>query len=886
VNVNSNSGRAGFFILLAILLPVLGVLFHAAFDPDKVIFSNDGPLGVQNATSFRYPEILTGAWFDLNWLGFNGGAAGPNITAAVAMILKPLYYGKFLAPISVLFMGLCAWVFFNQLGLSSGPSVLGALAMALNSNIFSNVCWGLGSRAHGVGMFFLALAVLIPRRTRVFWLRLVLSGLCIGMAVMETGDNGAILSFYLAAFVLCQTWTEPGTAAHRLGKGVLRVAVVAVFAGFIATQGIVSLYIIGIKNASGVSTSSDTVRSKTEQWDWATQWSLPKSELLRVIIPGLYGYRLDTEEGGNYWGAVGRTPGWEQTHAGIPRHSGAGEYAGVLVILIAIWAVAQAGRKEASIFTPVERRWIWFWSVATVISILLAVGRYAPFYRIVYSIPYFSAIRNPMKFMHPAHICFVVLFAYGVQGMLRRYFTSAAPAKVKAVAPPPSKSGWAGLPAFERKWVIGCGIAVGCAVLGWMVYSTSRAELAKHLMEVGFPNEGSMAGIAEGIARFSIAQVGRFAFFLILAVGITLLVIKGTFAGRRTNLGFAVLGLFLVLDLALANRPWIKEVNYKEKYATNPLVEVLRQKPHEHRVTLLHGLGVPRELQLFQAWLQGTWVGDWSQLLFPYFNIQILDVTQLSRRPEEYVQFEENTFALTSLERFKLQDRHWQLTTTPYLLGLAAYSAAVKEHIGIDLKIHSRYTLVLKPGISQARVLDDYIISPKEDGQIALFEVPRTLPRAKLYTQWQVSTNTQETLKTLADKSFDVQSTVLVSESVPATTSAAVTNAGATSAEITKYAPKRMEIKANTDAPAILLVNDKFDPDWKVRVDGRPDKLLRANYVMRGIFLKPGAHTVALSFEPSLKWLYVSLAGIALGVALGLVLLGASLRNRRPNPAA
>jgi len=167
-----------------------------------------------------------------------------------------------------------------------------------------------------------------------------------------------------------------------------------------------------------------------------------------------------------------------------------------------------------------------------------------------------------------------------------------------------------------------------------------------------------------------------------------------------------------------------------------------------------------------------------------------------------------------------------------------------------------------------------------------LFEVPNTLPRVKLYTQWQVSTNTQDTLKKLADKSFDPQNTVLIAEPLTSPGVASNTTASATSAEIAKYAPKRIEIKASTTAPALLLVNDKFDPDWKVRVDGRPDKLLRANYVMRGVFLTPGAHTVILSFEPTLKWLYVSLAGIALGVVLGLVLLGASLRNRRSNPAS
>ena len=46
--------------------------------------------------------------------------------------------------------------------------------------------------------------------------------------------------------------------------------------------------------------------TKEKQWNFATQWSLSKAETLRVLIPGLFGYRMDTPEGGNYWGKVGQ----------------------------------------------------------------------------------------------------------------------------------------------------------------------------------------------------------------------------------------------------------------------------------------------------------------------------------------------------------------------------------------------------------------------------------------------------------------------------------------------------------------------------------------------------------------------------------------------------
>ena len=50
----------------------------------------------------------------------------------------------------------------------------------------------------------------------------------------------------------------------------------------------------------------------------------------------------------------------------------------------------------------------------------------------------------------------------------------------------------------------------------------------------------------------------------------------------------------------------------------------------------------------------------------------------------------------------------------------------------------------------------------------------------------------------------------------------------------------------DTDArtPCVLLVNDHYDPNWTVIVDGKEQPLLRANYVMRGVYLDPGKHQV------------------------------------------
>jgi hypothetical protein len=64
------------------------------------------------------------------------------------------------------------------------------------------------------------------------------------------------------------------------------------------------------------------------------------------------------------------------------------------------------------------------------------------------------------------------------------------------------------------------------------------------------------------------------------------------------------------------------------------------------------------------------------------------------------------------------------------------------------------------------------------------------------------------------------------------------------------------------------LLNDRTGKYWNVWVDKKPTDVLRCNYIMRGVFLTPGQHTIRFHFEAPLQWLYVSIATCALGIIL------------------
>ena len=321
VNQPSVSTRPAGIGSVLILALALACLFWRSFLPDYVHFSNDGPLGQQNAAAAHLPEAFLGTWYDNNDIGSGSGAWALSISAVFRWIVGPVGYAKFLAPFALFVLGLGAWSFFRQLKLSPLAVTLGTLAAVLNSTFFAIACWGVAPQEIAIGMDFFALALVVsisaetPLVTSLA--RLALAGLCVGMNVMEAADIGAIFSLFVSAFIVFNSLNqETGPLPARLGRGVGQTAIVAVFAGFIAYQTVVSLVGTQIQGIAGTSQDSET---KLEHWDWATQWSLPKVETLGLFMPGLFGYKMDTPNnmdpnflpyyvGGNYWGGMGRDP--------------------------------------------------------------------------------------------------------------------------------------------------------------------------------------------------------------------------------------------------------------------------------------------------------------------------------------------------------------------------------------------------------------------------------------------------------------------------------------------------------------------------------------------------------------------------------------------------
>ncbi len=874
--------RGGLWTTLSLYLAVLAVLFWGVFVPGQTLFSNDGPLGQLMAQCHALPARFLGCWADLNSVGFNNGSASPGITFSLQWLLGPVLFSKFYALLALWLLSAGAWCFFRELRLTPMACVLGGLAVMLSSNFFSVACWGVAADDIAIGMTFLALAAVVRSSSGHYWLRLILAGFAVGMSVVEGADLGAVFSMLVAAFLLYQTWVSEGSQLKNTVLGLGRLALIVVCAAFIAAQSIDGLVGHAIEGVHGTAQDTET---KAQHWSWATQWSLPKREILSLIVPGLFGYRMDTPNGGNYWGMMGRDAAWDKYLAGgsqgtpptgFIRYTGGGNYIGVLVGLVALWTISESFRRRASVFSPENRKWVWFWLGVSILSLLLALGHYAPFYKFFYMLPYASTIRNPTKFLSFFSFGLGVLFAYGIDGLERRYMQPAG-ATGSGRWPGFSVLGRAAAP-FERYWSYAYVLIIAISLLGWLVYSGYRNGLIDYLQTVG------ISRLADADADFSIRQVGWFILLLALAAGLMTLIFSGAFAGRRSLWGGCVLGLLLVTDLGLANRAWIIYWNYPDKYASNPVIDILRDKPYEHRVVL-----APLQFNPDQMILSKLYKIEWMQHQFPYYNIQSFDVANLSRTPEDLFAFQKMINQSGPTNMLLRYIRAYELTNTRYVIGpgnLDLFWNADKLLAQIPINVVGHFEIARKPGVAVATNPDQLTIYTADEGHFGLFEFPMALPRAKLFSHWQVNPNKSALLNQMFSPEFDPQTCVLVSGDVPTNPETGPDNAGSSTVGFVSYAPKDLLLKADAAEASVLLLNDHFDPDWKVFVDGNVEKLLHCNYLMRGVYLLPGTHMVEFKFLPPVGLLYVSLAadGSAL-LSLG-ALIFLTYKSRPARPAA
>jgi len=154
------------------------------------------------------------------------------------------------------------------------------------------------------------------------------------------------------------------------------------------------------------------------------------------------------------------------------------------------------------------------------------------------------------------------------------------------------------------------------------------------------------------------------------------------------------------------------------------------------------------------------------------------------------------------------------------------------------------------------------IVAQQPQLGLLLVQNPNVRPRAYLARARCV--NRAESLAFMRSSGFAWDREALVEcNGAPANTTQ---EAGLGAAEITAYAPERLEVEARVAAASVLVLTDSYYQGWSASVDGKRTELLPTNYAVRGLLLAPGRHSVVYEYR---------CPGFLPGLALGAVAVAA-----------
>ena len=156
-----------------------------------------------------------------------------------------------------------------------------------------------------------------------------------------------------------------------------------------------------------------------------------------------------------------------------------------------------------------------------------------------------------------------------------------------------------------------------------------------------------------------------------------------------------------------------------------------------------------------------------------------------------------------------------------------------------------------------------------------LYRNPNVLPRALLVGSAMTVADSGEAAKRLQDPEFDPAQQVVL-ENAAALPS--YPSPQESSVDVETYAPERVRIRVESDAPAWLLLTDTYFPGWQATVNGDAAPIYPANVLFRAVAIPQGSSTVEFTYQPaSWRWgVRISLAALF----IWLMILLYPLRNR------
>ena len=550
-----------------------------------------------------------------------------------------------------------------------------------------------------------------------------------------------------------------------------------------------------------------SIRGQGITYHEATIWSLAPKDILLFFLPDAYGYFLDMKK---YW----VTQCWLKTMymGGLP-----------FVLSLIFFLVphpyplpkgegirgnplpeGEGARRNPYPYggegrvMGIGRGRMLFLSLM-LFSLFLSLGQYNPLYPFVYKyVPFFNGIRYPVKFLYIFILCLAITAGLGFERLVQ--FSKEREKK--------------GL-----KHLLILFSLISGSLLLFLVLGHREIEQILKLWEIDFPQFNHLSVNLYHAKRFFFYLT---LFFLLLRVGYEV----GWKGWTRV-----LLASFLIADL-FGNMGFYGQEKSTDYFKKTKILDIITSDKSLFRV---FSTAKTTSMETPIIFVSNTPFDIIKEKNLPSFNmiyqtrdIWGIDVVRLKRGDDLYKAFT----GLPSISSSAL----------PNLYG-------IKYVVSVTPIKDPRFELVY----ARLEGLEGNKKDLLKQNTIKLYRNKSLFKRARLVRDFKVM-DSKAILLTMTGKDFRPDEIVLLEEEpphlFPLPDGERDRGRGKGEVRFLSESNNRLSLKVEAETESILVLSDTFYPGWKVFVNGKEERILRANYNFRAVPLVGGTHQIEFIYDP------------------------------------
>ena len=675
------------------------------------------------------------------------------------------FYLNYYYPIFIFIAGFFTFLFLRKLKLGYFGSFIGGFIFMLNGNLVQRSL--AGDPAHVIAH---SLIPVIFYLTEIFFERKnIISASLVTLALAAQFLSGQVqFFFYTCLFLLgyyaFRTISDIRNLKKYLGYGSL----ILIFVLLISAIQLLPLLQFG---------KYITNRGLDSDFNYITQGSLPPYHIINLIMPYFFGVRLLN----TYWG--------------FP-HAELYFYLGIGALILSFLAIISTRDGKVR----------FFW-ITAVITLILAMGRYTPLFKIInFIFPVLGFFQVPSRFLIIFTFCIAVLAGFGAD-FISKWKISAGKYKfVNALLLVVS--------------LLSLLVLIG-TVVGESLIKSKGEEILKDYYYVRYKDTetvkahtfdyflGKLDSAYNSIV-FSLAS------FFILTSAFSILIYLFVKGKIRKEILYIFLIMFIAIELfsfnsVVADREVMENKFFPDEAKRNTLFD------ETEVITFLKN-----DDDLFRVHQGDEWI-------VPYY---------LAARHNIYLTTGYDTLNLNYYDEFFRSINNYSENYSSKLLGV----------------LNVKYIL------SSTEINNNNFIFEKKINDTYIYRNKEYLPRFYfVYNNKFVNSNTIEYMKTNA---FDPRNGVILMDQVNFSNG----RNSSYKIEVLEVLPNRVKLNVNTENLGFLVYSDSWYPGWNAYDDGKKTEVYRVNYIQKGVFLESGEHEVEFVFKPKLFDIgkYLCLIGLIL----------------------